>query len=367
MENDLPNPKRPRLYSWSEDENVEEEEYFDTEWGTMDFSDLCDEPCSPPCMLKRYKGTARCKMHLGCSEPSCTKPREPNALQCHKHRLCVEPGCNTKPRGAYTKCPEHRSVKKCPHQRITKNRCIQCHPNLACEHGKFHRSCKECNKCPHGKIRRYCKVCDGSAYCPHEKPTAYCKTCGGSALCRTKGCDTVKNKKYQGYCLICCIYYHPDIPVVRNYKTKERHVVDRVKERFPNLNWLADKRIPDGCSARRADIQLDMGSHLQILEIDEDRHSAYTCVCENKRLMQLSQDVGHRPIVMLRFNPDSYKDAVTGTRVASCWHINKSGTMVVKKEKLLEWGQRLQVLFDQIQYWIDNTTTKTVEIIELFY
>jgi hypothetical protein len=53
---------------------------------------------------------------------------------------------------------------------------------------------------------------------------------------------------------------------------------------------------------------VDLGSHLLIIEVDENKHSSYDCSCENKRLMLLSQDVGHRPIVFLRFNPDDYID-----------------------------------------------------------
>ena len=30
------------------------------------------------------------------------------------------------------------------------------------------------------------------------------------------------------------------------------------------------------------------------------------CSCENKRIMEISQDLGHRPIVFIRFNPDEY-------------------------------------------------------------
>jgi len=46
----------------------------------------------------------------------------------------------------------------------------------------------------------------------------------------------------------------------------------------------------------------DLGTHILIVEIDENAHAVYDCSCENKRLMELSQDVGHRPIVFIRFN-----------------------------------------------------------------
>ena len=41
--------------------------------------------------------------------------------------------------------------------------------------------------------------------------------------------------------------------------------------------------------------------------------------------------------------------------------------MTVPKNKVDEWNNRITDLNNQIQYWIDNTTDKTVEIIELYY
>ena len=82
--------------------------------------------------------------------------------------------------------------------------------------------------------------------------------------------------------------------------------------------------------------------------------------------MELSQDVHHRPIVFIRFNPDKYVDE-EGNTVKSCWRINKKGFSTIAKPKEEEWVKRIDVLKDEIQYWTDNTVKKTVEIIELFY
>ena len=111
---------------------------------------------------------------------------------------------------------------------------------------------------------------------------------------------------------------------------------------------------------------LDMGSHIIIVEVDENKHSAYECSCENKRLMELSQDLQHRPIVFIRFNPDGYTDQ-TGTLIKSCWNLNGLGVMAIKKTKVKEWEERINCLKQQIQYWIENPTQKTIEVIELFY
>ena len=41
--------------------------------------------------------------------------------------------------------------------------------------------------------------------------------------------------------------------------------------------------------------------------------------------------------------------------------------MSIIKNRESEWKNRLEYLINQIQYWVDNQTEKTVEIIELFY
>ena len=109
-----------------------------------------------------------------------------------------------------------------------------------------------------------------------------------------------------------------------------------------------------------------MGSHIIIIEVDENKHDTYDCSCENKRLMEISQDVGHRPIVFIRFNPDNYVDK-DGKKISSCWKVNGYGVMQLSKTKMVEWEERITALLLQIQYWVDNTTEKTVEIVELFY
>ena len=152
----------------------------------------------------------------------------------------------------------------------------------------------------------------------------------------------------------------------RNYKTKEVATVDYIREIYPDLNWVADKSIQDGCSRRRPDLLLDLGSHIIIMEVDENKHTGYECSCENKRLMQLSQDLHHRPIVFIRFNPDAYEGA-DGKRIASCWRLNKLGVMTITKTKKDEWIHRLETLKQTITYWIETPSDKMVEIVELFY
>ena len=92
--------------------------------------------------------------------------------------------------------------------------------------------------------------------------------------------------------------------------------------------------------------------HVFIVEIDENKHKDYDCSCEHKRLMELSQDLQHNPIVFIRFNPDAYlnqEDAL----VKSCWKLNKFSVMQIMKTKEKEWEERIECLKQEIQYWID--------------
>jgi hypothetical protein len=161
------------------------------------------------------------------------------------------------------------------------------------------------------------------------------------------------------------MYTFPEKPIARNYKTKETSVVQFVKSEFSTLDWICDKRVNDGCSKRRPDLYLDLGYQVIIAEIDENQHVDYDCSCENRRIMELSQDVGHRPIIFIRFNPDEYTS--NGVNVTSCWGVDKKGMAIVKKSKEKEWSTRLKTLRDQIEYWTLSMTDKTVEIVQLFY
>jgi hypothetical protein len=154
-----------------------------------------------------------------------------------------------------------------------------------------------------------------------EKTALYCSTHKKEGMvniisktCKSEWCYTQPTNKYEGYCLFCYVNLFPDKPIIQNYKTKEKNVVDTVIKMFPNFTWVSDKKVQNDCSRRRPDLLLDMGSHIIIVEIDENAHTNYVHSCENKRLIELSQDLGHRAIVFIRFNPDDY--------------INKSGKKI---------------------------------------
>ncbi len=175
----------------------------------------------------------------------------------------------------------------------------------------------------------------------------------------------IRNLKYEGYCLRCYASMFPDKPLARNIKTKERSVVEFIKANYPNYDWVFDKRIREGTSLRRPDVLLNLENQVLIIEIDENQHENYDCSCNNRRLMELSQDVNHKPMIFIRFNPDKYFDK-DNKNIASCWSITKA-TGLLKISNKNKWNDRLVELKYWIDYWIQNNTEKTIEIVELFY
>jgi hypothetical protein len=273
----------------------------------------------------------------------CLNHKKENMVDV-KHITCLE--CNKRP--TFNKDGEHKAIYCSAHK---KNNMVDV----------LNKTCLECNKHPvfnkNGELK--------ALYCVAHKKENMVDVI--NKTCKSIWCSTQPTQKYDGYCFFCYINIFPDKPISRNYKTKEYAVVEYIKIKFPDLNWIADKIVSGGCSKRRPDLVLDLLYQIIIVEIDENQHTNYDCSCENKRTMELSQDFAHRPIVFIRFNPDDYEK--NGTNVTSCWGIDKRGMCVVKKSKISEWTERLNVLEEHINYWINpqNITNKTIETIQLFY
>lgn len=75
------------------------------------------------------------------------------------------------------------------------------------------------------------------------------------------------------------------------------------------------------------------------------------------------QDIDHRPLTMIRFNPDKYINK-EGKKVSSCFGINYLGLCIVRNEKELK--TRLDILYQTIQNCIITSPEKTINIIPLF-
>jgi hypothetical protein len=118
------------------------------------------------------------------------------------------------------------------------------------------------------------------------------------------------------------------------------------------MDFIQDKRIEGGCSKRRPNFLFDLFTHTVIIECDENGHSNYDSTCETAKLNDTFTDLANRPMVLIRFNPDNYKDK-------SCFD---------KDCKLIktEWNHRIKVLKKELLKAIKTIPKELITIIKLF-
>jgi hypothetical protein len=312
------------------------------------------------------------------------------------------------------RCKDCGGSAFCSHDKI-KARCKDCGGSQICSHGKFKAQCKDCGGsafCSHGKMKAYCNdcggsslcshgirkiiciKCEGSQICSHSKIKAQCKDCGGSSLCShgkrktqciicNPDCACIECKHVlidkrticHPLCQACFCNKYPDHEKSTLYKIKERYLRDELRVRFPykDINMIFDKTVDGGCSKKRPDVLIDLLLYSIIIECDEGQHKNYEC--ENKRTMELFKDLGERPLIMIRFNPDSYTEDPGSSgkkKIEGCFKpltniedIHKKKFYEINKK---EWKRRVDILEETIKLKIsENIPKKELEEIKLFY
>jgi hypothetical protein len=77
--------------------------------------------------------------------------------------------------------------------------------------------------------------------------------------------------------------------------------------------------------------------------------------------MEIFQDCGNRPIVFLRFNPDSYEENYI--KYKGCFRPTSNGLSVDEKE----FDKRVKKLIERIDYHMKNIPIKEVTVEHFFY
>ncbi len=292
----------------------------------------------------------RC-LHDDCyARPNFNLPNEKVALYCKQHasaeminvnsKRCLHDDCDKQP--AFN-LPSEKVVLYCKQHASAEMIDIK---NKRCLHD-------DCDKQPNFNL-------------PSEKVALYCKQHASAEMVNiaNKRCETCNmtsmNWKYKPNCAQCHFYLNPNDPRIRNYKTKEQAFMSQIECEYPDI--ILDQRVSGGCSKRRPDGLIDCLTHSVIIEIDEDQHSGYESICENKRMMELFQDLGSRPIVFVRMNPDSYK--INNKRVSGAFSTTKSGEL---KRNEKEFNRRSNELLRTVDKAINSHPTKTVSSYKLFY
>lgn len=140
---------------------------------------------------------------------------------------------------------------------------------------------------------------------------------------------------------------------------KEHHLRQALKDKYKNIKLVFNKTVDNGCSQYRPDVRIECLTHSIIIECDENQHLNY--VCENKRMMTLFRDLGNRPLVLIRFNPDSY--VLGGIKQKGCFK-TRGQTLKIREK---EWQLRLTKLIKKIDKYLSKIPKKEIKEIKLFY
>lgn len=304
----------------------------------------------------------------------CKKHAKEEMVDLKHKKICKFLGCTTRPvfginLGDAIYCKTHSSneMQDVMNKPCTYQGCI-IKPSFGLIIGKpiccKEHASNEMIDCTH----KYCVVtgCNTRpSFGLYLKIATHCKTHASNDMInilviRCTLCDsTTMNQKYKPYCARCYFYLHPEDPRIRNFKTKEHAFMQPLKEIYSSI--ILDKQIFGGCSKRRPDGLIDCLTHSIIIEIDEDQHSGYDTLCENKRAMELFNDLGSRPIIFIRLNPDKYK--INKQSIKGCFINMKNGELKLNKK---EFTTRFNILNKSIQE-AHNIPIKEITYITLYY
>lgn len=314
-------------------------------------------------------------MDVRSNKCECGKTQPSLGLQGKIMKWC--PSCPGKPHDAvnlkYVKCEcgkstpsygyVHERLKrwcaKCPNKPKNainlKNKLCPCNKvaSYGLENDKLLKWCAKCPNKPVDAIDLRSKKCINEMF--KEDPIKYWK------------CSTpVTTTKFNGYCLRCFSSLFPDDPLSKIHNYKENLFLGQVKQMmqlcFPNMFVSYDKVVPGGTSLRRPDVLIHAKGYVICIEHDEFQHHHDAYLCEEKRMMQIFQDCGNKPMILLRFNPDAYLDA-QGIKKASCFKTRNGKTELINPH---DWNERVQYFLERLHHHLHHIPEKELTL-EFFY
>lgn len=241
-------------------------------------------------------------------------------------------------------------------------KCKKCNLDICCKHGYKESCCIKCTKkaCPHDRDVRFCKECPNNKLCIHDKEKRACIFCSPENSC--SNCHSVhipSHYKYYPTCARCYYYLNPNVDIPKYLKFKEHYLQEYLQKYLKNVDLIFDKTL-NACSKRRPDVFIECYTHSIIVECDEKQHRGYSC--ENKRIAELFTDLGNRPLIVIRFNPDNYTDS-RNIKQKGCFYNNKDSCKPIKQI----WEKRVNILLKTMKHYIKTIPDKEITIIQLYY
>ena len=138
----------------------------------------------------------------------------------------------------------------------------------------------------------YCHLIDTNKYCnthiPSEQYGLIVKR-----LCRY--CDIKEESTF-----VC-----QDCKKIQN--KKEWAIVRHLRKVIDTKFEYNSSKMLQGCSKKRPDVYFDLDMYCLIVEIDEHQHNTYEDTCECARINEIVNGIGGKPIIIIRYNPDTIK------------------------------------------------------------
>ena len=107
-----------------------------------------------------------------------------------------------------------------------------------------------------------------------------------------------------------CSYCDPQSRFV--IRRAESQVAAFLQENLTEYTVVRDRSHPDifECTGKkfRPDFSIDLATHVVMVEVDEHQHSGYEAECEVSRLVSLTMSGCGKGVVMIRFNPDEFRE-----------------------------------------------------------
>jgi len=135
-----------------------------------------------------------------------------------------------------------------------------------------------------------------------------------------KKCERIDVLNKAGLCVNFCSLEERDRIIKKQVKKHEEFINKLLDQEIDIKPILKDESPDRQCTLKRPDRVYHMGSHVVIVEVDEDQHKSYKCTAygdtkegkmkaERVRMYEISQSFAEfPPCIWIRYNPDNFKD-----------------------------------------------------------
>jgi len=282
----------------------------------------------------------------------CSKCKDPNMVDCRSvkclERICRKYATYSLPGTPVSYCVEHRKEGMLKNPR---------------------RKCQQCKDiATHG--------IDKPTHC--EKHMTLDEYNLAERKCKNEKCGRIDVLNKDGLCVNFCSLEEKDNIIKKHIKKQELYIGNLLKEEIKMDITFKDEIIDNNCSRKRPDFVYHCGTHVLLIEVDENQHKSYKCSAygddkngkmkgEMIRMYEIAQSFDGLPCIFLRYNPDHFNDKsnkrVTITNKKRHEYLIKWVKKCLKYDKDLYCGYKVKFLFydgydmsDNLFFTIDEKT-----------